>query len=203
MFEMDVAKLQATSGQHLMHPAAPPAHQHHLPLDYSLGNFKPAIAADFPGPFLTNQQSSSASNSASTTGSNPASGTPSAVAASVSSATSASLQVRDLSALTAMATIPSPTQLLHQRMHQAQISVDAALGHHQQAPPPQPQPTQNPPQPQMPPGSTSPHEYAPMSAFKAVLPKKRTSDGKFPGDTKIYFSYYFIPNCLKNKINRK
>lgn len=185
---MDVAKLQATSGQHLMHPAAPPAHQHHLPLDYSLGNFKPAIAADFPGPFLTNQQSSSASNSASTSGSNPASGTPSAVAAS----STASLQVRDLSALTAMATIPSPTQLLHQRMHQAQISVDAALGHHQQAPPPQPQPTQNPPQPQMPPGSTSPHEYAPMSAFKAVLPKKRTSDGKFLNDKKLFFQLKFL-----------
>jgi len=155
---MDVAKMQATSGQHLLHPAAPPAHQHHLPLDYSLGNFKPAIAADFPGSFLTSQQSSSASNSASS-------------AAAAAAASSASLQVRDLSALTAMATIPSPTQLLHQRI---QMSADAALGHHQQ----QPAHNSNPPQPQMPPASTSPHEYAPMSAFKAVLPKKRNSDGK-------------------------
>lgn len=155
---MDVAKMQATSGQHLLHPAAPPAHQHHLPLDYSLGNFKPAIASDFPGPFLTSQQSSSASNSASS-----------------SAAATVPLQVRDLSALTAMATIPSPTQLLHQRI---QMSADAALGHHQQQPAQNPNPNPNHPQPQMPPASTSPHEYAPMSAFKAVLPKKRNSDGK-------------------------
>jgi len=150
--------MQATSGQHLLHPAAPPAHQHHLPLDYSLGNFKPAIASDFPGPFLTSQQSSSASNSASS-----------------SAAATVPLQVRDLSALTAMATIPSPTQLLHQRI---QMSADAALGHHQQQPAQNPNPNPNHPQPQMPPASTSPHEYAPMSAFKAVLPKKRNSDGK-------------------------
>jgi len=157
---MNVGKMQAPGQhQHLLHPAtsaAPPTQQHHLPIDYSLGNFKPAIAADFPGgPFVASpqqQQSQSSSSSPST------------------STSSASLQVRDLSALTTMAAIPSPTQLLHQRMQPAQITVDAHQQqhqhHHQQQ------------QQQMPTAATSPHDYAPMSAFKAVLPKKRSSDGK-------------------------
>lgn len=158
---MNVGKMQAPGQQHLqLHPAAssaaPPTQQLHLPIDYSLGNFKPAIAADFPGnPFVTSpqqQQSSTSSASASTSPS------------TVISATS-SLQVRDLSALTSMAAIPSPTQLLHQRMQPAQITVDAHHHHQQQ-------------QHQMPTATTSPHDYAPMSAFKAVLPKKRNADGK-------------------------
>lgn len=166
---MNVGKMQAPGQQqHLqLHPAAssaaPPTQQLHLPIDYSLGNFKPAIAADFPGnPFVTSpqqQQSSTSSASASTSPS------------TVTSSSTASLQVRDLSALTSMAAIPSPTQLLHQRMQPAQITVDAHH-HHQQQQPHQQQ------QHQMPTATTSPHDYAPMSAFKAVLPKKRNADGK-------------------------
>lgn len=165
---MNVGKMQAPGQQHQQHlqlhpaaSAAPPTQQLHLPIDYSLGNFKPAIAADFPGnPFVTSpqQQHSSTSTSSSTSSST-------STCSTSPSTTAASLQVRDLSALTSMAAIPSPTQLLHQRMQPAQITVDAHHHHQQQ-------------QHQMPPATTSPHEYAPMSAFKAVLPKKRSADGK-------------------------
>lgn len=102
----------------------------HLPLDYSLGNFKPAIASDFPGPYVSSAQ--------------PA------------------IQLRDISVLTTMAaTIPSPTQLLQHRVqqqqhHQAQTT--ATDSHHQQ--------------------QQQQQDYQPVSAFKAVLPKKKTTDGK-------------------------
>ncbi|XP_023294802.2 zinc finger protein sens [Lucilia cuprina] len=101
----------------------------HLPLDYSLGNFKPAIASDFPGPYVSSAQ--------------PA------------------IQLRDISVLTTMAaTIPSPTQLLQhrgQQQHQAQTT--ATDSHHQQQQQQQQQ-----------------QDYQPVSAFKAVLPKKKTTD---------------------------
>ena len=96
-----------------------------LPLDYSLGNFKPAIAADFP----------------------------------VFPSSQSSLQLRDIGMLTTMAaTIPSPTQLLQQRSSQSNTNTAAASAGSQ---------------------SEQRSEYIqPISAFKAVLPKKKTSDGK-------------------------
>ncbi|XP_065357481.1 zinc finger protein sens [Calliphora vicina] len=99
----------------------------HLPLDYSLGNFKPAIASDFPGPYVSSAQ--------------PA------------------IQLRDISVLTTMAaTIPSPTQLLQHRVQQQHTT--ATDSHHQQQ---QQQHHQQ-------------QDYQPVSAFKAVLPKKKNTD---------------------------
>lgn len=116
----------------------------HLPLDYSLGNFKPAIASDFPGPFVNNT-----------------------TATAVSAVSQPSLQLRDISVLTTMAaTIPSPTQLLQQRAHQHHHQQ-----HQQQSPSLATEATSQ--------NSSQQQDYQPVSAFKAVLPKKKTTDGKF------------------------
>uniref|UniRef100_A0A1A9UYU4 Uncharacterized protein n=1 Tax=Glossina austeni TaxID=7395 RepID=A0A1A9UYU4_GLOAU len=97
----------------------------HLPLDYSLGNFKPAIASDFPGPFVSSTQ--------------PA------------------LQLRDINVLTTMAaTIPSPNQLLQHRVqHQQPQSANDSQQQQQQ--------------------QQQQQDYQPVSAFRAVLPKKKTT----------------------------
>ncbi|XP_059221157.1 zinc finger and SCAN domain-containing protein 22 [Stomoxys calcitrans] len=139
----------------------------HLPLDYSLGNFKPAIAADFPGPFVSTTGAAVVSPAITTT-------------ASIS-ASSSSLQLRDLSVLTTMAaTIPSSTHLLQHRVHQQQ---QHHHHHHQQqqhhlqqqspslateAQSSTTTPSQHPTHQQQ--------DYQPVSAFKAVLPKKKTTD---------------------------
>lgn len=91
------------------------SHPHHLPIDYSLANFKPAIAADFPTPFA---------------GQGPT-----------------CLQVRDLK---------GQHSLILQRIGGQQAGGDRpAL---EEALPPAEQP--------------------PVSAFKAVLPKKKNTDGE-------------------------
>ncbi|XP_054744743.1 zinc finger protein 628 isoform X1 [Anastrepha obliqua] len=101
--------------------------QHHLPLDYSLGNFKPAVASDFPSNFVS-------------TGSGVGGGS-----------TTGSLPLRDLNMRSNMATtIPNPTQLLQQRVQQQQ------------------QQQQH--------GNDQSQDYQPVSAFKAVLPKKKIAD---------------------------
>ncbi|XP_075149831.1 zinc finger transcription factor senseless-2 [Haematobia irritans] len=143
-------------------PSTPVASSSHLPLDYSLGNFKPAIASDFPGPFVST--TAAAVSQAITSASTPA---------------TSSLQLRDLSVLTTMAaTIPSPTQLLQQRAHHHQQHPHHPHHHqlhHQQQQSPslgtdvqQTMPQQHPHQQQQ--------DYQPVSAFKAVLPKKKTTD---------------------------
>lgn len=94
--------------------------QHHLPLDYSLGNFKPAVASDFPSNFVSGSNGGTASN----------------------------LPLRDLNMRSNITTtaIPNPSQLLQQRVQQH--------------------------------GSDQTQDYQPISAFKAVLPKKKIADGK-------------------------
>ncbi|CAD6997886.1 unnamed protein product [Ceratitis capitata] len=96
--------------------------QHHLPLDYSLGNFKPAVASDFPSNFVSGGGGSSTSN----------------------------LPLRDLNMRSNITTttIPNPTQLLQQRVQQQHGVNDQT------------------------------QDYQPVSAFKAVLPKKKIADGK-------------------------
>lgn len=107
------------------------SHPHHLPIDYSLGNFKPAIAADFPTPFAALGPTC--------------------------------LQIRD----TKGSTFPLPPAAQHnlilQRLGGQHSGVQRFDGCERSAL-----------DETLPPG-----EQQPMSAFKAVLPKKKTADGEF------------------------
>lgn len=107
------------------------SHPHHLPIDYSLGNFKPAIAADFPTPFSTLGPTC--------------------------------LQVRDAKGSTLSLPPAAQHNLILQRLggqHAGMQRFDSG--------------DRSSLEETLPPG-----EQQPMSAFKAVLPKKKNTDGEF------------------------